>query len=108
MVPKSNKYILVLISVILCIASILAFYHSLVERGIAPPPSICSSLLNIKRDSSIEDIKAMIYNQPTANCAKVLLKIGNLSMTEWNFILNVCIFCSIMIIMRHRALYAKT
>lgn len=93
----------ILVVAILLIEFVLAGYHSGVERGIFEPSNSCAPAISFD-NMSTEEIKNMLYSRPVATCTMPALKILNLSMTEWNFILNVIMlgFVSTVLLMRNK------
>ena len=88
---KYNKYLIVT----LIIAIIIAGYHTGVEKGVFELSSLCKPLISVTNDISISDFTKILYNQDIVMCNKPALVIFNLSMTEWNLLLNLTllIFC---------------
>ena len=88
---KYNKYLIVT----LIIAIIIAGYHMGVEKGVFELSSLCKPLISVTNDISISDFTKILYNQDIVMCNKPALVIFNLSMTEWNLLLNliILIFC---------------
>ena len=88
---KYNKYLIVT----LIIAIVIAGYHTGVEKGIFELSSLCKPLISVTNDISISDFTKILYNQDIVMCNKPALVIFNLSMTEWNLLLNLTllIFC---------------
>jgi len=88
---KYNKYLIVT----LIIAIVIAGYHTGVEKGIFELSSLCKPLISVTNDISISDFTKILYNQDIVMCNKPALVIFNLSMTEWNLLLNliILIFC---------------
>ena len=76
-------------------AIILAGYHTGIERGIFELSSLCKPLISVTNDISVQDFTKLLYNQKIAMCNRPALVVFNLSMTEWNLLLNVglLIFC---------------
>lgn len=109
LIKKTSKYLLLFICITLIVGCLLSSYHSGVERGVFQPSSFCSSLIHIPDHLSIKDIKKMFYNKPTVSCTKVSLKVFNLSMTEWNFLLNFgLLFLVLLVWIFESKSYAKT
>ncbi|MFK7967721.1 MAG: disulfide bond formation protein B [Rickettsiaceae bacterium] len=67
----------------------LASYHTGIERGIFELSSLCKPLISITNNISVHDFTKLLYNQNIAMCNKPALVVFNLSMTEWNLLLNV-------------------
>ena len=82
---KYNKYLIVT----LIIAIIIAGYHMGVEKGVFELSSLCKPLISVTNDISISDFTKILYNQDIVMCNKPALVIFNLSMTEWNLLLNL-------------------
>lgn len=72
-------------------AIILSSYHVGVERGIFKISRICKPVISISKNISIHDLKQLLYNQKTVMCNKPGLVVFNLSMTEWNLLLNIIV-----------------
>ena len=90
-IRKVSKYGVILVILTLFGACLLSGYHSGVERGIFKPTSLCASVIKIPEHLSISDIKTMLYNKGVASCTKPALKVLDLSMAEWNLLLNIAI-----------------
>ena len=82
-----NKYYIVTA----IFASLLAGYHTGIERGIFELSSFCTPLVSINDNVLVNDFKKMLYNQQLGMCNKPALVIFNLSMTEWNLLLNLAL-----------------
>ena len=82
--PYNNYLLATVISAI-----ILASYHTGIERGVFELSSLCKPLISITKDISVHDFTKLLYNQKIAMCNKPALVVFNLSMTEWNLLLNV-------------------
>ncbi|BFD46006.1 MAG: disulfide bond formation protein B [Rickettsia endosymbiont of Sergentomyia squamirostris] len=98
LIKRISKYTLFFIVLNLLGACILAGYHSGVERGIFEPSSLCSTLIHIPKHLSIQDIKEIFYSQPIATCTKPAVKLFNISMTEWNLLLNLSLLFAVLFI----------
>lgn len=96
LIKKISRYSLSFITITLFTASLLAGYHTGVERKIFEPSAFCSSLIRIPDHLSISDIKKMLYNQPVVSCINPALKILGLSMTEWNLLLNLVLLLVVL------------
>jgi disulfide bond formation protein DsbB len=70
-------------------AAILAGYHSGVERGIFEVSSFCKPAVTLSDDMSMDNFTQMLYSEPLGMCNKPALLIFELSMAEWNLILNI-------------------
>ena len=70
-------------------ASLLAGYHTGIERGIFELSGFCTPLVSISDNVSVNDFKKMLYNEQIGMCNKPALVIFSLSMTEWNLLLNL-------------------
>ncbi len=70
-------------------AIILAGYHTGIERGIFQLSSLCKPLISITNNISVHDFTKLLYSQKIAMCNKPALVVFNLSMTEWNLLLNL-------------------
>ncbi len=70
-------------------AIVLAGYHTGIERGIFELSSLCKPLVSVSENISVQDFTKLLYNQKIAMCNKPALVVFNLSMTEWNLLLNI-------------------
>ncbi|MBM3467237.1 MAG: disulfide bond formation protein B [Alphaproteobacteria bacterium] len=70
-------------------AIILAGYHTGIERGVFVLSSLCKPLVSVAENISVHDFTKLLYSQKIAMCNKPALVIFNLSMTEWNLLLNI-------------------
>lgn len=108
LIKKYNKYILFFIGITLVISTLLAGYHSGIERKIFEPTALCSaSATSFSDELTINEIRNKIYNEDVATCSKAALKIFGLSMAEWNFFLNIGLLLLVILIYKERN-YAKT
>ena len=82
--PYNNYLIVTVIGAI-----VLATYHTGIERGVFELSSLCKPLISITKDISVHDFTKLLYNQKIAMCNKPALVVFNLSMTEWNLVLNI-------------------
>ncbi len=98
LVKKISKYGLFFIVLNLLGACILASYHSGIERGIFKPSALCSTLLHIPKHLSISDVREMFYSQPIATCSRAAAKFLELSMTEWNLLLNIFLLMVVLVV----------
>lgn len=85
----SSKWVLGVVSIILFSACLIAGYHAGVERGFIQASKYCSSQVKIADNLTVNEIKDMLYAKPVASCEKAALKVANLSMAEWNLLLNI-------------------
>lgn len=70
-------------------AIVLAGYHTGIERGIFELSSLCKPLMSVTDNISVQDFTKLLYNQTIVMCNKSALMIYNLSITEWNLLLNI-------------------
>jgi disulfide bond formation protein DsbB len=85
---SEENYIKYYILTAIC-AILLAGYHTGVEHGIFELSSVCKPLVSIADNISATEFAKLLYNEPIATCNKPALVILNLSMTEWNLLLNL-------------------
>ncbi|WP_316355182.1 disulfide bond formation protein B [Candidatus Trichorickettsia mobilis] len=95
---KISKYGIIFVMLTLFVACLLAGYNSGVERGIFKPTSLCSSAIKIPEHLSINDIKTMLYNKGVASCTRPAIKVLELSMAEWNLLLNIALLVSVIVV----------
>lgn len=86
-----NKYFLLSITLVLTAACTLAIYHSGIERGYFKASDVCSSQTNILDTATVEQAKEVLYNKPVASCERAALKVLGISMSEWNFVINLAL-----------------
>lgn len=97
-IRQLSKYTLVFIFLTLLSSCILSTYHSMVERGIVQPSSLCSSMIRFPKGLSIEHIRQMLYSQPITSCTKPAIKLLGISMTEYNLLLNLGLLIGLLIV----------
>lgn len=97
-IRQLSTYTFVFIFLTLLSSCILSTYHSMVERGIIQPSSLCSSMIRFPKSFSIEHIKQMLYSQPITSCTKPAIKILGISMTEYNLLLNLGLLIGLLIV----------
>ncbi|WP_341764484.1 disulfide bond formation protein B [Candidatus Tisiphia endosymbiont of Beris chalybata] len=97
-IKKISKYSLFFIVLNLLGSCLLAGYHSGVERGIFQPSALCSTLIHIPKHLSINDIRKMFYSQPISSCNRATVKFIELSMSEWNLLLNIFLLLLVLMI----------
>ena len=97
-IRQLSKYTLIFIFLTLLSSCILSTYHSMVERGIVQPSSLCSSMIHFPKGLSVEHIKQMLYSQPITSCTKPAIKILGISMTEYNLLLNLGLLIGLLIV----------
>ncbi len=97
-IRQLSKYTLIFIFLTLLSSCILSTYHSMVERGIVQPSSLCSSMIRFPKGLSVEHIKQMLYSQPITSCTKPAIKLLGISMTEYNLLLNLGLLIGLLIV----------
>ena len=97
---KNYKYSLYIALAVFFGAAILAGYHTGVERGLFDPTDTCNPGFNIPDGLSADQIREMLYDAPIATCTRAAFKIFALSMTEWNLILNLCLFIGTLLVVK--------
>jgi len=103
-IRKLSKYTMILIILTLFCASSIALYHSGVERGFWEPSKICNTLIHIPDHLSVKDIRKMFESQEnTPSCTKAALKIFNLSLAEWNLLLNSGLLAGVIFLWSRRS-----
>ena len=71
-------------------ASIVAFYHTGVIKGIFEISRLCSSLIRISDTSSAAEFAEQLYNSgPLTKCSKPEFLIFGISLAEINLIFNI-------------------
>jgi disulfide bond formation protein DsbB len=70
-------------------AIVLAGYHTGIERDVFELSSLCKPLISVTDNISVQNFTKLLYNQIIAMCNKPALLVFNLSMTEWNLLLNI-------------------
>lgn len=99
-VLKNHKFFAYLIMLIFISSTILAGYHTGIERGIFNPTDTCTSGDLIEQGMSMEEMLAKIYAAPLADCSKPAFKIFSISMTEWNLLLSICLVIMTALVFR--------
>lgn len=89
---KNSKYWVYLSLFIFFSSIILAAYHTGIEREWFSPTDTCNSGVKIPDGASIDEIRELFYSAPIATCTKAAFKVVGISMTEFNLILNICLF----------------
>ena len=102
LVFKDSKHLIYLALLVFLGSIILAGYHSGIEREWFNPTSTCNPGFNIPADASVDEIREMLYDAPIATCTRAAFKIFGVSMTEWNLILNICLFLGTIWFVRRR------
>ncbi len=97
-IRQLSKYTLIFIFLTIFSSCILSTYHSMVERGIVQPSSLCSSMIRFPKGLSVEHIRQMLYSQPITSCTKPAIKILGISMTEYNLLLNLGLLIGLLIV----------
>ena len=76
--------------VIFTAATLLTAYHVAVEREWVDPPASCQSNLQIGANTTVEDLKNQILNQPrVTRCDIVPLRILGISMADGNLLFSL-------------------
>lgn len=97
---KNHKYHLYMALMIFWGATILSGYHTAIENGLLDPTETCNPGFNIPEGASADEVRAMLYDAPIASCTKAAFKIFGISMTEWNLMLNFCLFVATILVIR--------
>jgi disulfide bond formation protein DsbB len=92
-----SKYICYVCSIVFLSGSIIALYHTGIERGVIEEPSSCSA--NFSENPSIEMLKRSIQENNIL-CKDVKMRIVGLSMAEINAILSFAMFMYILLSVR--------
>lgn len=92
------KCMVKLIILIFLSSTILAGYHTGVERGVINPTDRCTHTNNMTVGASFDEMLEKLYSTPLADCSKPAFKMFGVSMTEWNLILSLCLFIMSIII----------
>ena len=90
-INSRNKYIEIIIIIILCAIISLSFYHSGIEFGIFNNIISCISNDN-KNANSIEELDFLIRNAKNMDCAFPKFEIFYLSLSNLSFILSSSLF----------------
>lgn len=77
-------------------SSMLAGYHTAIERGLIAPSAKCYNPVTFPPNISAAKIMEILDKQPIASCTKPAFKLLGLSMTEWNLLYSI--FWSILCI----------
>lgn len=84
----------------------LAAYHIAIERGFLEMSGFCKPLVQISEHLSLQDFTNLLYsNDQLGACNRVAFSFLSLSLTEWNFLLNLLLLISFFTL---RKIYAKT
>ncbi|MCH9753741.1 MAG: disulfide bond formation protein B [Alphaproteobacteria bacterium] len=90
-----SKYICYVCSLVFLSGSIIALYHTGIERGAIEEPNSCA--VNFSQDhSSIESLKHSIQ-QNTVPCKEVKMRIAGLSIAEINALFSFAMFIYILL-----------
>jgi len=92
LVLQNSKSLIYIAMFVFLSSAILAGYHTGIEREWFNPSDTCNPGFNIPEDASVDEIREMLYAAPVATCTRAAFKILWLSMTEWNLLLNICLF----------------
>lgn len=95
-------FVIVLTSFLSCA---LCFYHSGVERGFFELHEIiCPTSFLIPKTATFEETIVILDKTELADCRKPAIILLGLSMSEWNFLVNLSIlFVAIYLILFHRS-----
>lgn len=99
-VYKKHRYFLYLALAAFLASTILAGFHTGVERGVFNPTETCNSGINIPEGLSADQIRDMFYEVPIATCTKAAYKIFGISMTEWNFLFSFFLSIGTILVIR--------
>lgn len=97
---KKYRLTIVISTLIFAGGSVLAAYHSGVEHGVFEASNSCKGGVSIPQELSTEEALELLYKSDAVACTKPAIKVGGLSMTEWNFILNLFMMISFIIFLR--------
>lgn len=97
-----HKCFLRLIGFIFLSSTLLAGYHTGIERGVIDPTDRCTHADSMTTGASFEEMLEKLYATPLADCSKPAFKIFAVSMTEWNLIMSLCLFIMSVIVLRKR------
>ena len=89
LIKGNEKITLLLLSLLFCIGSILAFYHFGIEQGFINESSVCASKNlseTLTKDQLLEQLK-----EDTVSCAEVGFKVFGLSLATINTIFSICL-----------------
>jgi len=89
LIKGNEKITLLLLSLLFCIGSILAFYHFGIEQGFFNESSVCTSKNlseTLTKDQLLEQLK-----ENTVSCKEVGFKVFGLSLATINTIFSICL-----------------
>ncbi|MFK8040219.1 MAG: disulfide bond formation protein B [Rickettsiaceae bacterium] len=107
---STKRYcILILILIMLASSVLVAGYHSAIENHWIEATERCqSNFQQFSNTKSLAKNLANFHQQNIVDCSKPALVILWLSMTEWNFIMNLTVLVFVLIILLSRKHYAQT
>lgn len=91
------KYICYVCSIIFLSGSIVALYHTGIERGVVEEPQSCST--NFSKNSSMKSLKESI-KENNIPCKDVKIRMAGMSIAEINSILSFFMFIYILLSVR--------
>jgi len=89
LIKGNEKITLLLLSLLFCIGSILAFYHFGIEQGFINESSVCASKNlseTLTKDQLLEQLK-----EDTVSCKEVGFKVFGFSLATINTIFSICL-----------------
>ena len=89
LIKGNEKITLLLLSLLFCIGSILAFYHFGIEQGFINESSVCASKNlseTLTKDQLLEQLK-----EDTVSCKEVGFKVLGFSLATINTIFSICL-----------------
>jgi disulfide bond formation protein DsbB len=93
--------------VILTCAIVLGCYHVAIEKNLIEISALCSSISTAQQFMSIEEFKEMLNYQTIPLCNKPTLLFMDLSMTEYNLIVNILLLL-LFVLSQYKNYHAKT
>lgn len=84
--------------IIFAAATILAGYHSGVERGIFELASFCQNSMYIPDDTTVADFINMLEDKEPASCDKPTVIVAGISMANFNLLLNFKLFVTTLVL----------
>jgi len=101
LIKKLNKYTTLLIMLTLLCSSMLGLYHSAIEYGILPPSKFSTTFVKIPHHFSIKAIKTISWSKINDSSRdNTKFKILNISLVEWNLLLNLSLLIGIFYLKR--------
>ena len=96
---KNDKFIILLLILLFAFSLIISFYHFGIEQGFFEESAVCGVNNSAEILSKEELLKQL--QKKTISCKDVTFKIFGLSLTTFNIVLSLIIFCMLVKIFKN-------